>query len=406
MIHIVGGTYLEKCLEPSWDHLFGSGGRAAAALTELNEAVYLTTYIDAHNAPTLKLVADTFKFTATTTSVDQTLTFSYHHCLSDPSIVPNVLQLSKQDPLLVNDHNIIRYGFLEGDAIVHGEKVVYDPQNDYASELFSTNGSTAGNLAIIANTNECRKMTGSHYDLMDAKTLGKKLLDIEKADVVVVKQASLGALVVTANETKQVPAYYTDQIFSIGSGDVFTAVFAHFWFAGKSPLKAADLASKATAFYCNTRTLPIPENFEERQRYSSIESKNNFPHEPKQIYLAAPFFSLAERWLVEEARKHLYDAGFIVFSPLHDVGIGPAEKVAVKDIEGLKNSDVIFAVLNNFDPGTIYEVGYARSLNKPVIAFVETASDHNLTMFKGDGCEIVQDFVAAVYKTVWTAMRL
>ena len=406
MIHVVGGAYLEKCLEPSWNKLFGSGGRAAGALTRLEEEVHLSTYIDKKNESNLKLVSDTLNFTATATLIDNTLCFNYRHCLSEPAIQPDLSSIEQQKPLLVNDVNIIRYGFLEGDAIVHGEKVVYDPQNDYKSKSFRVNGSTADSLAIIANTNECRKMTESDCDSMDPEVLGKTLLELEKAEVVVVKQGSLGALVVTKEKAQSIPVYRTNRVFSIGSGDIFTAVFAHYWFSGKTPFESADLASKATAFYCNTPYLPIRPNFEELMDFYAIENKNNFPRKAKQIYLAGPFFNIAERWLIEESLIHLRDAGFKVFSPLHDVGIGPAEKVAVKDIEGLKQSDLIFAILNNFDAGTVYEVGYARSLSKPVIALVENPDAHNLTMFKGDGCEIVNEFVAAIYRAVWTAMQI
>lgn len=29
---VVGGLYRERCISPEWNHLYGSGGRAAAAL--------------------------------------------------------------------------------------------------------------------------------------------------------------------------------------------------------------------------------------------------------------------------------------------------------------------------------------------------------------------------------------
>src|SRR3546814_14751858 len=75
------------------------------------------------------------------------------------------------------------------------------------------------------------------------------------------------------------------------------------------------------------------------------------------VYLAAPFFDLAQRWLVEEARSNLLDMGAQVFSPVHEVGPGPASIVAPEDIAGLEAADVVFAVLNGVDPGTIFEVG-------------------------------------------------
>ena len=358
MIHIVGGTYWENCLEPPWNNLFGSGGRAASALSHLNEAVYLTTYVGENEKQRLKHLATTLDFQLGDIKLTpQTISFNYHHCLSDPLIEPPISQIAKNSTLSVNAQNIIRYGFLEGDAIVHGEKVTYDPQNEYNSELFRANGSTAEKLAIIANINECQKLTDSPRDLFDAETLGNKLREKEAADIVVVKQGSLGALVITASEIQSVPIYQTTRVFSIGSGDIFTAVFAHFWgSSNKNPFESAHLASLATAYYCDTRRLPLPVDFKTLASYQPIERKNEFPDKPKQIYLAGPFFSMAERWMIDEARKYLRAEGFNVFSPFHDVGYGKAEKVASADIDGLIKSDIVFAILDNLDSGTIFEI--------------------------------------------------
>ena len=41
---IVGGTYREVCQHPHWDALFGSGLRAAAALSNLSPGTELHTY--------------------------------------------------------------------------------------------------------------------------------------------------------------------------------------------------------------------------------------------------------------------------------------------------------------------------------------------------------------------------
>ena len=407
MIHVVGGTYREKCLDHFWNMLFGSGGRAAGALTSFQDKVSLTTYIGEEDRHELKFIANSLRFDVFPQIIPQTITFEYDHCLSNPTIYPNSASLEQLPPLTVNDENIIRYGFIEGDSIVHGENVVYDPQNEYTSHSFRSNGSTAEKLAIIANINECQKLTNSSTDLTDAEILGKRLLKMEEAEVVVVKQGSAGALVVTPSRIQFVPAYQTKRVFSIGSGDIFTAAFAHFWISNiTDPFQSAKLASLATSYYCNTRILPIPLNFEEFAKYKPVINRNDFPNKTKQIYLAGPFFTLAEKWLIEEARKHLISAGFKVFSPMHDVGIGPADEVAQPDIEGLKESDLVFAILTGLDSGTLFEVGYARALNKPVIALSENVFARNMTMIEGTDCKIVGDFTSAIYMASWTAMEM
>ena len=57
---------------------------------------------------------------------------------------------------------------------------------------------------------------------------------------------------------QQIPAYQTDSVWPIGSGDVFAAVFAARWTGQDfSAVHAAVHASRAAALYCNNRVLPI-----------------------------------------------------------------------------------------------------------------------------------------------------
>lgn len=48
------------------------------------------------------------------------------------------------------------------------------------------------------------------------------------------------------------------------------------------------------------------------------------------VYLAGPFFTLEEPWVVGQARRDLKAMGLDVFSPYHDVGLGTAEDVVKK----------------------------------------------------------------------------
>jgi len=43
---IAGGLYRERCYIPKWDALFGSGGRAAAAISILSPGGILHTYVE------------------------------------------------------------------------------------------------------------------------------------------------------------------------------------------------------------------------------------------------------------------------------------------------------------------------------------------------------------------------
>jgi nucleoside 2-deoxyribosyltransferase len=112
---------------------------------------------------------------------------------------------------------------------------------------------------------------------------------------------------------------------------------------------------------------------------------------------------MSERWLVDEARRGLAELGMDVFSPVHDVGPGPAELVTPADLDALQRCDVVFAILDGLDSGTVFEVGFARALGKPVYAFAQTVSDEDLKMLAGSDCRIFDDFVTALHHTAWRA---
>ncbi|MDT7542428.1 MAG: hypothetical protein QOE33_2332 [Acidobacteriota bacterium] len=408
MISIAGGVYVEICTEPAWEQLFGSGGRAAAALSELSDKISLTTYIADKDRAALETLAATFGFDADGTSIADTALFYYYHGLSEPRIRPSLHLIPQAEPLTVKDTNILRFGFIEGDAVVHGDSVVYDPQSAYNPRPFHENGSTAERLAIVANLRECVSLAKNTYTGAEIEQLGKAVLDEEGAEVVVIKRGSFGLTVVTATETKNLPAFRTERVWPIGSGDVFAAVFAYHWADAKSDVfEAAQIASLSTAYYCQTKSLPIPTDISKTFSPSPlIAGPGKFPVAHNQVYLAGPFFTMAERWMIDQSRRHLSEQGFKVFSPFHDVGYGTASEVVPADIEALNKSDIVFAVLDGLDSGTLFEVGYARAMNKPVVAFVQNEGENNLKMLQGTKCEIVDDFASAIYRVTWAAMEL
>ena len=102
------------------------------------------------------------------------------------------------------------------------------------------------------------------------------------------------------------------------------------------------------------------------------------------------FFTISQRWLVDEVRRELGNLGLEVFSPVHDVGPGPAMVVAPADIAALDECDVVFALLDGLDSGTLFEVGYARAREIPVYALAQSVSTEDLKMIEGSGVPCVQ----------------
>lgn len=389
---VAGGTYLEICLWPEWRRLFGSGLRAACAVAPLSPGTELYTYAGRGWVEDVRHTATAFDCLARITPIDQTISFSYDHLLSPAHCHPVMIQ--RNAPIVVKGKAVLRFGFVEGDAVVEADRAVFDPQSSDLSEPFGANGSRAKHLAVVLNETEA----GVSADNADVDSL----IERHGAEVVVVKRGQLGATVHRRGEdVVQIPAYRSESVFKIGSGDVFSAAFALHWGErGLDAGRAADLASRSVARFVDGHVLPLQE-MDDDGSGQSVQAIDR-----GRIYLAGPFFDLAQRWMIEEAYRSLKGLGAEVFSPLHEVGTGhSATSIAEADLAGLRGCSKVLALLDGGDPGTLFEVGYARALGIPVVALAERVETDNLTMISGSGCDVVRDFATAIYRVLWTRSR-
>src|SRR6202171_693771 len=376
MLHVVGGTYRERCDDPHWDQLYGSGLRAAAATSGIIKGVKLSTYVDDERKEDLRMYATTYGIEVVAERTAVTLEFAYRHPLAAPVITPPIHKINRALDLRVSAPAVLRFGMLEGTAVVDGGRVVYDPQSRFDPQPFPANGSTATHLAIITNLTEAIQLARAD----GLEEIGKTLLAESNAEVVIVKRGAEGLTVFVRNGNKDVvirglPAYRTSHIWPIGSGDIFSAIFAANWAVdGIDPIAAAERASKATAYYCATKSLPIPNDPEAVLGASFVALSSRPDHDPI-VYLAAPFFTTAQRVLVREIRDGLRGQGVRVFSPFHDVGLGEADDVVRKDISAINGCHAMFAAVDGSDAGTLFEVGHARCRNIPVVVLAEHATE-------------------------------
>ena len=403
MIIVVGGIYRERCMRPAWDDIYGSAGRAATAIARFGGRAELHACVDSDTQVVVeaRAAAEGFAFNLTTSQAG--VTFEYIHGLATPDIRCDNHASSQ---LQVSSEKVLRFGMIKGTAVVHAEYAVFDPQNAEGPESFNANGSTAKHLALVLNRHEANLLLPDSNGLLPEE-IAAALAKLERAEVVVIKMGPLGALVYDNGVISSVPAYRTEHVWKIGSGDTFAAHFALGWLDnGLSAHEAASIASVATAFYCETQGFPdrtLLAGFKPKALQPSERYRNGYA--PK-VYLAGPFFTLAQLWMVGQARRDLIDMGLDVFSPYHDVGLGNAEEVVEKDLEGVRDCDVLFAIGDSLDSGTIYEIGYARALNKPVVFYAENESDQDKKMMEGSDCRITDDYVSAVYQMVWEAVEL
>jgi hypothetical protein len=389
---VAGGLYRETCAWPFWNHLYGSGGRAAVALGGRAAPVEFHTYANEDAAETFAAYAQVYCVNVHRYATEQTIAFDYVHTLSPPVIKPIPLRITRNDPFEVEAECILRFGMMEGSASVVAERCVYDPQSAFSPEPFDANGSKAARLAIVGNAGEIRTLGGSsEIDKAAAALLEKG------AELVIAKDGPRGATLYRMQGAVSIPAFLSDTVWTLGSGDVFAAAFTAGWAVeGLDAADAARSASIAVSDYANSMSLPMRDiailTAEVRTEVTSVVGE---------VYLAGPFFDMPQLWLVDEARRCLSQAGLNVFSPVHDVGHGAASAVVEKDIEAIKRCDLVFALLNGLDAGTLFEVGYARALGKPVYALAQSVSSEDLKMLEGSGCLIFSDFVTAVHHAAW-----
>lgn len=389
-------------MRPAWREIYGSAGRAASAISSMGAQVDLHAYVDSNACDVLQSRGALEGFCVIPTSISRSITFEYHHGLGTPRIYG---PRSPRPPLVVAGDQIIRFGMLEGDAQVMGRQVVYDPQDANDPKPFGANGSTADQLALILNRHEAELLTGLHG--VPATKLAEQLIHSKDAHVVVIKLGPEGSLVHDGATISRIPAYKTERVWKMGSGDNFVAHFAFQWMLeGKTPAESANLASIATAYYCQTRGFATPDILDTFQPDPVSLSEAYLAGRRATVYLAGPFFTLAQLWLIQQARADLSAMGLRVFSPFHDVGHGSAEDVVQLDLDAIDKADLVFAVGDGLDSGTIYEIGYAHAKGKPVIVYCENESYEDKKMMIGSGCTLCDDYVSAIYQTLWTACAL
>ena len=407
MITVVGGVYFEYVARPAWRQFYGSAGRAVEAIAALGGQARLVSPMDARaKAQIAARSEDGDLYDVVPVDVDEVAAFQYTHGLVTPAINRPT---KAYPPIRSSDPHVVLFGMIHGEATVDADYAVYDPQNVVGPLSFSATGSKARHLALILNRHEARAMLGGVDQ--SAEAMAQTLAAQEGAEVVIIKQGPFGALVLHNGAVTRVPAYRTSSVWKVGSGDQFVANFAYAWIEERrSPEAAADRASRATAFYCQTKSFPSSEQLDAFDPAPIVIGHRTLAYGSSvrgwKVYLAGPFFTLGQLWVIEEAKSALETMGLQVISPFHMVGHGAAEDVVAKDRALLDEADLVLAVGDGMDAGTIFEIGYARAKGKPVVFYAENEPGEDRKMMEGSGCRMANDFVSAIYLTVWEAVAL
>ncbi|MEM5600325.1 nucleoside 2-deoxyribosyltransferase [Bacillus cereus] len=94
------------------------------------------------------------------------------------------------------------------------------------------------------------------------------------------------------------------------------------------------------------------------------------------IYLAGPFFNPEQIALLEKLEIILSKKGLNVFSPRKYMSKFPFGSYEwqfqnfVTDVNAIQHSDITFAIYNDQDSGTMWEVGYTWSLKNLLLFLI------------------------------------
>lgn len=393
-IVVAGGLYGEKCNYPNVDELFGSGGRASIAIARAGHAVEWHYYCPNELFGEAKLTLAWPNLVHVHHESKEQVNFHYWHSVCRPIYYPRMIHQAQ--PFQISAEKVLRFGMMEGNAIVQAQFCVFDPQSHYDPEAFHQNGSVAERLAITLNDSEICRYT----EATDETSAIQKIEKQSPGSTVLVKAGVDGCRVYENAQLKgNVPCYWSKQVYKIGTGDVFSAAFAvHWMLENRSAIEAANVASRCVAQYTETRTPTVNINELDLERKAiGLKAKGL-------VYIAGPIFTMAELWIVNEACNAFSRLGMPIFSPYHNVGYGEPSKVVPADIAGLERASAVFAILDGCDAGTLFEVGYAVRKGIPVVALAQNPKAGDLTMLKGSpNCMITDDFTTAIFQTSWLA---
>jgi hypothetical protein len=360
--------------------VFGSGGRAAAAVSALSPSSTLHTYLEdfeSSGAISLRELGIELRLSPRPTSI----VIAYFHPLSRPHIQPPRGEIARQSAIQVSGDAVLRFGFLEGDAVVDARRAVYDPQTWRDPTPFGANGSVAGELAIVLNELELRSAAG----LDDLSSAASLLMERQGAAVIIAKRGTRGAMVYErGGRATHVPAYRSPRVFKIGTGDVFSAIFAHRWAeTGLPAVEAADVASRSVAAYCCVGRLPL-----------EIDALCNqvpvMSATPGTVLVEGLVDTIGQRYTMEEARFALRELGVDVASPALDGTSKTTAAAMLVLADGLGNE-------------VTTHIRRAKADGIPIVILCEGGARAYHATVDEVGVTVTDDFTSALYFVAWAA---
>lgn len=252
-----------------------------------------------------------------------------------------------------------------------------------------------GRLAALITSTSSELFLEKASDDLSALTL--ELSELSPS-AVLLKENRGGSRVIdiASGQTDEVPALLGGTVNSVGVGDVYSAVFVSL--LGADVFDAAWKAARAATCYAQTT---YPDDFKrdvQRSLAVSVAQMRELggtvlPWHVRptfQIYFAAPDFTYIDRTHLEEALDALGYHNFSVRRPVQENGeLKPQSQMHemlaayLGDLRLLSECEIVFALPQGRDPGTLVEIGLALAAGKPVITYDPLNENANTMVIAG-----------------------
>jgi len=246
----------------------------------------------------------------------------------------------------------------------------------------------------------------------DSIDMAKAIKSINNADYIVVKKGMGKSFGICRNGIviEYLPRK-TKSVWTIGTGDCFAAtLFYYLIICGYEFLESLNFASTSVAYFCDSEYEPkiqLPNLRENPVDFEIIDFHDHESSYKYDVYLAGPFFTTQDLWLVTQVKASLESIGMKVYSPYHELGIvdsfeiAKKKYVAEKNLQAIENSGCVIILDDHRDPGTLIEYGASIEQKKKIFIYSLRRKEHLNSMFFGSDFEVMSRISDICYSVYW-----
>ncbi|WP_059050382.1 PfkB family carbohydrate kinase [Paenibacillus senegalimassiliensis] len=245
--------------------------------------------------------------------------------------------------------------------------------------------------------------------LSESLEINEAIRKIEKMGpkYTIIKRGHKGCILVQGEKTIEIPAYKSNVVCTLGSGDAFGGALAATFLETGDIEYSVQIANCVAANFIESFAIEtlidkagVEKDIHYREKFIINEAS------PKRIYLAGPFFSKQELDWVRHVENRLENARFTILSPSrengvinNDTSLEQRYNIFQSDINLLNSADIVIALLDHDDPGTCFEIGYAFQKKIPVYGYkTSQKSPNNMIQF---GCVQTTDNIEELIRVLY-----